>query len=134
MNGVDIADDGWIRVVKNRISGFVDPSGKQVIDFKFRCDNFQGDRALVNVDGKFGFIDRAGNIVIDPIYTNAGGFFEGLACVQKGGKYGWIDTDGRMVIPFEYVGGVHFADGRAFVWVDGSGGVYCIDALARGRK
>lgn len=42
---------------------------------------------------KFGFIDRTGNIVIEPEFDRADGFSEGLACV---GVYtddddGWHD-------------------------------------------
>jgi hypothetical protein len=42
--------------------------------------------------GKYGFIDRTGNLVIAPRFENAGGFFAGRALVQLGGKWGYIDT------------------------------------------
>jgi len=129
-DGVAVGKDGWTRVVKKGLSGFLDESGKQVIDCKFRCDNFQEDRALVNVDGKFGFIDRRGELVIAPTYENGAGFREGLACVRKGGKHGWIDLEGQTVIPFDYVGAVDLADGRAFVWPDDSG-AFCIDKTGK---
>nr|WP_276603455.1 WG repeat-containing protein [Nannocystis pusilla] len=39
--------------------------------------------AAVRVDHKWGFIDRTGRIVIEPIYEGAGPFGDGVACVRK---------------------------------------------------
>ncbi len=129
-DGIGVGKDGWIRTVRKGLSGFVDPSGKRVIDVQFRCDNFQEGRALVNVNGKFGFIDHEGKMAIDPIYDNGAGFSEGVAFVMKGDKYGGIDVEGRTIIPFEYVGTVALADGRAFVWPEASHAI-CIDKTGK---
>jgi hypothetical protein len=61
-------------------------------------------------NGKTGFRDLDGNIVIQPIYDNAEMFSEGLSTVQIGNKYGLIDETGRYVLPLqdmEYLGSVH---------------------------
>jgi hypothetical protein len=61
-------------------------------------------------NGKTGFRDLDGNIVIKPIYDNAEMFSEGLSTVQIGNKYGLIDETGRYVLSFrdmEYLGSVH---------------------------
>jgi hypothetical protein len=61
-------------------------------------------------NGKTGFRDLDGNIVIKPIYDNAEMFSEGLSTVQIGNKYGLIDETGRYVLPLrdmEYLGSVH---------------------------
>jgi hypothetical protein len=61
-------------------------------------------------NGKTGFRDLDGNIVIKPIYDNAEMFSEGLSTVQIGNKYGLIDETGRYVLPLrdmEYLGTVH---------------------------
>ena len=47
---------------------------------------------------KYGFIDRAGKMVINPQFDEATSFSEGLAAVLLSGKYGFIDRTGKMVI------------------------------------
>jgi hypothetical protein len=65
-------------------------------------------------DGKYGFRDLDGKIVIDAIFDMAEMFSEGLSTVQVGQKYGLIDENGSYVLPlspFDYLGSVH--DGLA---------------------
>ena len=55
---------------------------------------------------KWGFMDRNGNVVIEPQFeeTHVGHrgcttpFVEGMAAVKLNGKWGFIDTNGKMVI------------------------------------
>ena len=56
----------------------------------------------VREDGKFGYIDKTGKLVIPPMYDEAYDFNEGLAKVEIGGKAGFIDTTGKVVIPPQY--------------------------------
>lgn len=49
-------------------------------------------------DGKWGYMDQAGKVVIKPQYDCAWDFSEGLACVQVGLYRGYIDTTNGMVI------------------------------------
>ena len=61
-------------------------------------------------NGKTGFRDLDGKIVIEPIYDNAEMFSEGLSTVQIGNQYGLIDETGKYVLPLsdvEYLGSVH---------------------------
>ncbi|MCC6274370.1 MAG: WG repeat-containing protein [Leptospiraceae bacterium] len=55
----------------------------------------------VKIDGKYGFIDKTGEIVIlsqfDGIWSDYRGlFFEGLASIKIGNKYGFIDKTGKL--------------------------------------
>jgi hypothetical protein len=52
----------------------------------------------VNKDGKWGFIDRTGKIVIPLQFDSANDFHEGLALVTASGKKLFIDASGRVVI------------------------------------
>lgn len=52
--------------------------------------------------GKWGYIDRFGNLAIGTNFDNAQDFSEGLAAVQKGGKWGFINNKNDVVVPFEY--------------------------------
>jgi hypothetical protein len=84
--------------------GFVDIGGKMIIPHKFdkaRC--FYMGRAPVLISKKWGFIDRRGDFVVQPLYDNAGIFLrEGVAAVLNNGKIGFVDTTGQVVIPFQY--------------------------------
>ncbi|MEK4029694.1 WG repeat-containing protein [Pseudobacillus sp. FSL P4-0506] len=55
---------------------------------------------LVKKDGRYGFINQKGQLMIPYLYKSAQNFSEGLAMVSKDGKhYGYIDTSGKVKIP-----------------------------------
>lgn len=63
--------------------------------------------SVINNSGKIGFIDKAGMLVIEPVYEDASHFSEGLAAVAKKNevgdmKWGFISTNGQIVIDFNY--------------------------------
>ena len=88
---------------------------------------------LVKVDGKWGYIDAAGKVVIQPRFDEAYGFSEGLACaniggawvptkieggsttVFQGGQWGFIDATGKFVIEMKAAEVKNFSEGLAAV-------------------
>jgi len=52
----------------------------------------------VEKEGKFGYIDKTGNVIIESQFDSAWDFSEGLARVSIEGKYGYIDDTGEYVI------------------------------------
>lgn len=78
------------------------------------------DPALFRIvhDNKFGFINANGTTVIEPIYSNASDFFEGLAAVRLGGYFGYIDASGVFVIPPQFEFAQDFNGGYAIVHID----------------
>ena len=66
--------------------------------------------AAAKKNGKWGFIDTIGNLVIDFTYDDIVyyGFSDGFAGVKKDGKFGLIDKNGNVVIPFVYDGILDF--------------------------
>lgn len=60
----------------------------------------------IRQDGKAGYIDRAGKVVIQPRFDRAGNFAEGRGAVQVNGKWGFTDAAGNTVIlpQFDEVG------------------------------
>lgn len=79
-------------------------------------------------NGKWGYVDKSGSIVVNPQFASADYFSEGLARVQTtDGKYGYIDETGNYVIQPKYNGATQFSDGMAFVVTTGSSPI-CIDA------
>ncbi len=59
--------------------------------------------ALLEKDGKYGYFDYRQKWIIQPIYSYAEPFFEGLAVVgYANGVKGVINTDGEFVVPLKY--------------------------------
>lgn len=54
--------------------------------------------AAVKVDEKWGFVDKDGNMKIEPQFTNARSFANGFAAVQIDDKWGFINEDGTVCI------------------------------------
>lgn len=65
--------------------GFIDEEGKEVIDFMYTAEpsDFSDGKAVVkNTAGKFGYIDTANTIVIEPQFIEAYNFVNGKAVVR----------------------------------------------------
>ena len=65
--------------------------------------------------GKWGYKDWKGNVLIQPVYDNAYAFHEDRACVEKDGLLGYIDTKNVLVIDFRYDSATSFSQGLAAV-------------------
>jgi hypothetical protein len=57
--------------------------------------SFSEGLARVELNGKWGYIDKEGKEVIPIKYDWARSFSEGLACVKLNGKWGYIDKEGK---------------------------------------
>lgn len=64
---------------------------------------------------KWGFVDRSGEMVIEPQFDMVFSFSEGLAPVQVDGKWGYIDRTGEFAVEprFESEFGFPFPEGLA---------------------
>ncbi|MBP5515767.1 MAG: TonB family protein [Bacteroidales bacterium] len=69
----------------------------------------------VRINGKYGYIDKTGNIVIKPQFDGAGGFNDGLAPIKVGDKWGYINTTGKIAIKPQYKFAWVFSEGLAVV-------------------
>ena len=79
------------------------------------------DRFPVVIDGGWGYIDRSGEIVIEPRFDEAFDFSEGLARVREGSqRYGYINPDGEFVIEPRFLWAYDFVGGRARVVLPGA--------------
>lgn len=82
---------------------FIDPRGvelAQAYAFDNGPDYFQeGLARIVGADGRVGFIDRGGAIVIAPRFVDATGFCHGQAMVHDGHAQWTIDRAGAAVGP-----------------------------------
>ncbi|MCS7073372.1 MAG: WG repeat-containing protein [Bacteroidia bacterium] len=84
-------------------------------------------------EGKVGYINQQGKIVIPLIYDYAYPFSDGLAAVRKDGSTGYIDKTGKVVIPFQkYFTGGQFKDGMTWVRkLDDSNSIVLIDKTGK---
>ncbi len=88
------------------------------------------DRFRVRVNGKYGYIDREGELVIPAKYDGAGNFSEGLARIEVDvivygdtfdhtvAKWGFIDPSGEVVIEPTFDSAGDFQEGLAQVKQD----------------
>lgn len=83
----------------------------------------EGLAQVADGQGKRGFIDRSGALVIPCVYDGGTGFHDGLCAVRKDGKWGYIDAGGREVLPFVYDDAPGAGDGLAAVGLDGRYGL-----------
>jgi len=77
---------------------------------------FEGIGA-VEKDGKWGYADVSGNVVIPPLFNYAGDFERGMARVSQGGKYFFVNRKGERITP-EFDGAFDFSEDLAAVEVD----------------
>lgn len=109
------------------------------------------DRYPIVVDGRAGFIDRTGKLVIHPRFDAVSAFSDGLARVKlgvtetpegamTGGAYGFVDPAGNFVIPASHGYAHDFSEGRAAVrvgrltgYVDHAGKLAIPAAYLRGK-
>ncbi|MCD8120003.1 MAG: WG repeat-containing protein [Lachnospiraceae bacterium] len=107
----------------------IDSSGKVIGDSVYEDAHiFNGSTyAAVKLDGKWGFTDKDGNLVIEAQYEDARSFLYGYAAVKVDGKWGFIDTDGNLVIEAQFDGARDFTSrGTVFVQTDGLWKMLCL--------
>lgn len=80
-------------------------------------------------DGRYGFVDSSGHVVVPFIYDCCLAFHEGRAAVCSKGWWGYVDQSGNEVIPCQFTWAGDFMSGRASVRKDGQ--FYFIDPDGR---
>jgi hypothetical protein len=132
----EFSPEGIAAVVDEHGWAYIDQAGKLLIRplvFDNGPDYFQESLARFRRDGKVGFFDRRGRVVIEARYSFALPFSEGRAavcdgCVEvsegehrtlRGGRWGFIDRDGRLVVPLEFEAAESFEKGKARVRAGG---------------
>lgn len=89
-----------IFVKEQKYYHMIDKKGKAIGDLKLEMAYpfAEGAYAAVCIDGKWGFADTEGNLVIECIYDDARSFSYGFAAVCIEEQWGYIDENGHMVI------------------------------------
>ena len=86
----------------------------------FVCDDvdicYGGGYFAFEKDGKWGFADYKGNVVIEPQYEEAKAFSNGYAGVKKDGKWGFINAENQFQMEGDYQDVLYFTkDKTCFV-------------------
>lgn len=86
-------------------------------------DSFSDGLEKVETDGKCGYVDTTGKLVIPLKYDYADFFYEGYAQVRLNDKWGIIDKTGKEVVPLEYSAMYPLHEGCAVAYKNGKVGL-----------
>ncbi len=97
--------------------GFIDKKGMEVIPCQWKSVlPFQEKLSRVeHFDGRFSFINKAGEIKLKLDYDKVFSFENGLARFQSKEGYGFIDSIGNEIIPAQYYEAYNFTENYAIV-------------------
>ena len=93
----------WVQ--KDKLWGLGRADGNWLVEPKFeQADPLSDDLARVTLNGKVGFIDRAGNFAIGPTFDKVGAFKSGFerTSAERDGVVGVIDKTGAWVFQTNY--------------------------------
>lgn len=76
----------------------------------------------INKNDKWGFSDRSGKVMVEPVYDEVFSYKDDLCCVEKDDKFGFVDRKGEEVIPIMYELAFSFSEGYACVYKNGKCG------------
>ncbi|MBW4558517.1 MAG: WG repeat-containing protein [Trichormus sp. ATA11-4-KO1] len=95
--------------------GYINKTGRIVIQPQFDNAYHFEDLASVKIGDKYGYIDKSGKVVIPPQFDAAYEFKEGLAPIKISDKFGYINKTGKVVIPLKFDDAHEFHEGVAKV-------------------
>ncbi len=100
--------------------GFIDTAGGIVVPARYESawsfrEGLAPYRVGSHTAGLMGFIDRAGEEVVRPLYNDTGPFSQERAWVRLVDRFGYIDNAGKVVIPIKFDGAKNFNQGYAAV-------------------
>ena len=132
-------DSGYLQADKKSGEGFIDKTGKELIPFiYYQLSNFHENLAIfsnMQEDGKYGVINRRGEIIVQPQYDGIEHFSNGMAVMNKivgeTSKQGYIDSTGKEVILTQYETARDFTK-EGYALVGNSGDLFFIDK--KGQK
>jgi len=98
-----------------KLWGAIDITGTTVVEMKYQHVAAFSDDSLarVKLNGKYGFVNTSGRLVIQTEYDDALHFSDGLSAVKKNNKWGYINKQGIIVIAFQYSDAGNFSNGLA---------------------
>jgi WG containing repeat len=101
----------------NGMWGLIKDDGQVVLppQWSYIDGFFEGRAIFKGKDGKLGFLDERGEIIVPAKFEEVQRFNGNRAAVRLDGKWGYIDRTGRLVISAQYASASPFYEHRAFV-------------------
>lgn len=98
-------------------NSYIDKSGKVLFycNLEYTSNEFKEGLVAVRMGFKQGYIDKTGNIKIEPKFEEANGFSQGIASVRVGIKWGYINKNGEMIIKPQFDEVKDFNNGMGYV-------------------
>lgn len=130
VSNIDIEDD-FVRIYNNEENRYFNNDGKEISN----NEAYSNNRLFSKIEnGKWGFVDKSGNVVVDYQYDEVGEFNEyGFVAVKKDGKWGSLNGNGEVVAEtvFEFAdsSGIPFFIGKYYQVVYGFGEIYYTDDI-----
>jgi hypothetical protein len=142
-DGVSSFSNGFAFVGSNDKFGYIDKSGNEIVPLRYESYGIRKDGVFdyldlmfgfrstankplleVKVNGKVGYVDAKGELVIPADFDEGFPFLSDFAAVKRGDKWGYIDSTGTEVIPLRYenVSLIGFRNGLAAVKLNGKWG------------
>lgn len=96
--------DGLLPILNNdRSIGMISSGGTLIIPTEYEDDksytpNFSEGLLRIKKNGKFGFVDKGNNTIINFTYDIAGDFCNGFAYAKQGNSVGFINRQGKFTI------------------------------------
>ena len=105
----EVYTDGaqFVTLKNNKKQGIIDYKGNWILPLEYDKATVMGfnDGFRIVKDGKAGWTDMTGQIIVQPIYEDIDDFsfnFKGLYVVTKDGKKGVINKQNNVVVPVEF--------------------------------
>ncbi|MCI5655425.1 MAG: WG repeat-containing protein [Candidatus Pseudoruminococcus sp.] len=116
--GSYISGDVIIAKDSNQKYSMYDSDFNKIGNLECEDMDYAADATLIAFknNGKWGYADKEGNIVIEPEYDNAKSFSNGLGAVCKNGKWGFINDKKEQAIDYTFIEADYFnSDGSCVV-------------------
>lgn len=122
--------DGMAWVLQNNRIMAINTGGEIVINLPnvVNARNFSEGLAAFSIssrnDNYWGFMDKKGNVIVNPQFEDVGLFNEGKCAVKNSdGLWGFIDKSGKIIINPQFNEATVFENGRAIVAMGSQYGV-----------
>ena len=98
----DQDEQGYVQAVQESIDYCKRRIALQKLKADIWAENLIEGLCKFRVDGKWGFVDSVGNLVVSPVYDKTWAPHAGVVWVKKEGLWGSINLAGEMIVPYQY--------------------------------
>ena len=125
-NIASVFNKGLALVWTDKGGTIINNKGEQLTEFGGELgtiyENLEYNLIRHKVNGKWGFINRKGEVIIEYQYSSSKDFNEGLAPIKINSKWGFIDSSNNLVISPQYDDVDLFYNGLAAIKINGKWG------------